>query len=129
MPAQKPPTPFPNPFDAFSSLMPGASAAAMAALIRPQAQMMEALLRQNIELLDFLRTRFERDRVMVAHLASATEAGDVMSLWAEFMQRSLADYGSETHKLAASVTDIAQQAVRSASDETAAIGKVLHPKA
>ncbi|OHC46215.1 MAG: hypothetical protein A2092_06950 [Rhodobacteraceae bacterium GWE1_64_9] len=101
----------------------------MAALIRPQAQMMEALLRQNIELLDFLRTRFERDRVMVAHLASATEAGDVMSLWAEFMQRSLADYGSETHKLAASVTDIAQQAVRSASDETAAIGKVLHPKA
>lgn len=125
MPAQKTAT----PFDAFAAFMPGPPAAAMAALIRPQAQFMEAMLRQNIEVLDFLRTRLERDRSMVAHLAQATEAGEVLSLWSEFLQRGMADYGTETNKLAAATSEIAQQAVRSATEETAAIGKVLKPKA
>lgn len=125
MPAKTPAT----PFDAMAALMPGAPAAALAGLIRPQAQMMEALLRQNIEVLDFLRNRVERDRAMVARLAAATESGEVMSLWAEFWQRSLADYGAEANKLSAAVGDIAQQAVRSATEETAAIGKALHSKA
>ena len=118
-----------TPMDAMAALMPGASNVAVSALIRPQAKMMEALLKQNIEVLAFLRARYERDLGLVARMADATESGEVMSLWSEFWQRTLADYGTETNKLAASVSEIAQQAVRSATEEAAAVGAAIKPKA
>ena len=101
---------------------------AMAVMVRPQAQMMEAMLKQQIEVLDFLRARCERDRAMVAKLTTATEGNEVMSLWTEFMQRMMADYTTETTKLATSVSEIAQQAVRTATDEAAAVAENLKPK-
>ncbi|SEM63812.1 Phasin protein [Gemmobacter aquatilis] len=117
-----------TPMDAMAALMPGASTAAVSALIRPQAKMMEALLKQNIEVLAFMRARYERDLGLVSRMADATESGEVMSLWSEFWQRTLADYGTETNKLAASVSEIAQQAVRSATEEAAAVGATIKPK-
>lgn len=102
---------------------------ALAVVIKPQAQMMEALLKQQIEVLDFLRARYERDRALVSKLATATESNEVMSLWSDFWQRTLADYTTETTKLATSVTEIAQQAVRSATDEATAVAENLKPKA
>lgn len=118
-----------TPMEAMAALMPGASNAAVSALIRPQAKMMEALLKQNIEVLAFLRSRYERDLGLVSRMADATESGEVMSLWSEFWQRTLADYGTETNKLAASVSEIAQQAVRSATEEAAAVSATIKPKA
>lgn len=115
--------------EAMAALMPGASNTAVSALIRPQAKMMEALLKQNIEVLAFLRSRYERDLGLVSRMADATESGEVMSLWSEFWQRTLADYGTETNKLAASVSEIAQQAVRSATEEAAAVSATIKPKA
>ena len=81
-----------TPMEAMAALMPGASNTAVSALIRPQAKMMEALLKQNIEVLAFLRSRYERDLGLVSRMADATESGEVMSLWSEFWQRTLADY-------------------------------------
>lgn len=118
-----------TPMEAMAALMPGASNTAVSALIRPQAKMMEALLKQNIEVLAFLRSRYERDLGLVSRMADATESGEVMSLWSEFWQRTLADYGTETNKLAASVSEIAQQAVRSATEEAAAVSATIKPKA
>lgn len=117
-----------TPFDMMSQMMPFNPNAAAAAVIKPQAQMMEAMFKQNIELLDFLRARFERDRAMVAKLAHASETGDVMTLWAEFWQKTLADYSTETSKLAASASELAEQAVRSASAEASALSSAMKQK-
>ena len=117
-----------TPFDALSQMMPFSPNAAAAALGKPQAQMMEAMFRQNIEMLDFLRARFERDRALVAKMAAASESGDVMTLWAEFWQKTLADYSSETSKLASTATELAEQAVRSATAEAAALSETLKAK-
>lgn len=117
-----------TPFDALAQMMPFNQNASAAALIKPQAQLMEAMFRQNIEMLDFMRARLERDRAHVAKLAAASESGDVMSLWAEFWQKTLADYSTETSKLAASATDIAQQAVKTATSEATAVADVLKQK-
>lgn len=89
--------------------------------LRPQLQLAEAMLKQNIETLDFLKTRFERDRQMMAKLAEMQDPGQAMQLWAGFWQAMLSDYAGETNKLAASVTEIAEQAVRTATEEGEAL--------
>lgn len=96
--------------------------------VRPQARMAEALIKQNIETLDFLKTRFERDRAMLGELAAVEDATEAMSLWTTFWQRMLSDYATETNKLAASVTEIAEQALRSASEEGTALMAAVSPK-
>jgi len=85
--------------------------------LRPQVQLAEAMLKQNIETLDFLKTRFERDRLMLAKLAETQDPAQAMELWAGFWQAMLSDYAGETNKLAASITEIAEQAVRTATEE------------
>ncbi|MBW0157208.1 phasin family protein [Sedimentimonas flavescens] len=109
-----------NPFGAMAGCMPTPSVD-MSMFLRPQARMAEALLKQNIETLDFLKTRFERDRSMLADLADAKDPNEAMALWTTFWQRMLSDYSTETNKLAASVTEIAEQAVRTATEEGNAI--------
>lgn len=89
--------------------------------LRPQVQLAEAMLKQNIETLDFLKTRFERDRLMLAKLAQTQDPAQAMELWTGFWQAMLSDYAGETNKLAASVTEIAEQAVRTATEEGEAL--------
>ncbi len=89
--------------------------------LRPQVQLAEAMLKQNIETLDFLKTRFERDRLMLEKLAQTQDPTQAMELWTGFWQAMLSDYAGETNKLAASVTEIAEQAVRTATEEGEAL--------
>ena len=109
------------------SAIPGASGGAMAAMIRPQARMVEALLKQNIEALDFLRARFEKDRDLMDRLATAEDPSALMGLWTEFWQRMMSDYSSETGKLATSMAAIAEEALKSATDEGKAMSAALKP--
>jgi hypothetical protein len=51
-----------------------------------------------------------------------------MSLWSEFLQRMMTDYSSETTRLAASATEIAEKAVRAATEEGASLAETLKPK-
>ncbi|AOZ69622.1 hypothetical protein LPB142_10090 [Rhodobacter xanthinilyticus] len=104
--------------------MPGLD---MAMFLRPQVRMAEALLKQNVEVLDFLKVRFERDRALMGELAKAADPQEAMAIWSGFWQGALGDYASETNKLAAAVTEIAEQAVRTATEEGAALTKVMTP--
>lgn len=92
-----------------------------AMFFKPQARMAEAMIKQNIEMLEFLKARFERDRLMLEDLANAKDQTAAMGLWQDFWQRMLSDYSVETNKLAASATEIAEQAIRTASEEGAAL--------
>lgn len=89
--------------------------------IKPQAKMAEALIKQNIETLEFLKTRFEKDREVLESLSEAADATEAMGIWQGFWQRMLTDYSAETNKLATSATEIAEQAIRSATEEGAAL--------
>ena len=88
---------------------------------KPQAKMAEAMINQNIEMLEFLKTRFEKDRAMLETLSDAATPVEAMTLWQGFWQKMLTDYSAETNKLATSVSAIAEQAIRSASEEGAAL--------
>jgi len=104
--------------------MPMPSMDAWSMFVKPQAKMAEALINQNIEALEFLKERFEKDRAMLETLSEAATPTEAMSLWQGFWQRMLTDYSTETNKLAASVSAIAEQAIRSASEEGAALMNV-----
>ena len=98
-------------------------AANVSQLMSPQLHLAEKLIAQNIEILDFLRTRFERDQEMVRELADQGDPLKAMTLWGEFWQRTLTDYSTEMAKLATSVSGIAEQAVRTATEEGEVIAK------
>ncbi|MBZ4022980.1 hypothetical protein CKO11_10970 [Rhodobacter sp. TJ_12] len=87
----------------------------------PQARMAEAMLGQNIEMLDFLKARFERDKAMLGELARAKDPMEAAKLWQDFWSRMFTDYSVETTKLAAHAGEIAETALRSATEESAAL--------
>ncbi|MFD2175300.1 hypothetical protein [Rhodobacter lacus] len=87
----------------------------------PQARMAEAMLGQNIEMLDFLKARFERDKLMLADLAKVDDPAEAMRIWQDFWGRLFTDYSVETTKLAAHAGEIAETALRSATEEGAAM--------
>jgi hypothetical protein len=62
-----------------------------AAMLRAQARMMDSILKQNIEVLDFLRTRFEKDRAIFNDLAANHDPARAMELLQAFWNRSLSD--------------------------------------
>lgn len=87
----------------------------------PQARMAEAMLGQNIELLEFVKARFERDKAMLADLSRIDDPAEAMRIWQDFWGRMFTDYSVETTKLAAHAGEIAETALRSATEEGAAM--------
>ena len=119
-PAQKP-----QPWSATATLPRDA----LAALLRPQARMAEVVLAQNLQVLDFYRTRFEKDRALMAEMAQESDPHALLFAWTGFWQGMVVDYAAEMGKLASSMAAVADQAVRSATDEGKALGTVLKPAA
>lgn len=96
-------------------------------MFAPQARMAEAMIQQNIEMLDFIKARFERDRKMLEDLVKATDPAQAAKLWQDFWTRTFTDYSVETTKLAASAGEIAETALRSATEESAALMAMAGP--
>lgn len=85
----------------------------MAMLMGPQLRMAEAMLTQQIELLDFLKSRFERDRKMLSDLSRTKDPNTAMSLWGDFWQSAMSDYAMESSKLMASMQGVGEAAISS----------------
>ena len=96
------PTKSPRSTITFASMMKAPSAETWTMFMKPQARMAESLLKHNIEMLEFLKARFERDREMLDELADAGSAAEAMAMWQGFWQKMLTDYSVETNMLAAS---------------------------
>ena len=93
----------------------------MSAILRAQARMMDSLLRQNIEALDFLKARFEKDRLIFNDLAANTDPARAMELMQSFWKRSIADYTDEAGKLGALAAATAEQLVEGIAEEATAL--------
>ncbi|MCB2110501.1 MAG: phasin family protein [Defluviimonas sp.] len=97
-----------NPFESFMGGKDLTGGGVVAAL-NAQAKAMDAVLRQNIELLDFLKTRYEKDRALLAQFADADTPGEMMTLWSSFWSRAMTDYANEAGKLGALGAATAEQ--------------------
>ena len=112
----------PNPFAMFSvkpeAMEMGDNATAA---VRAQARMMDAILKQNIEVLDFLKQRYEKDRALFTSLAKAEKPNDVMELWSGFWSNAMSDYSNEAGKLGALAAATAEQVMEGISEEASAL--------
>jgi hypothetical protein len=104
-----------------AGMMPGQDSAQVADLaqgvLRAQAKVMDAVLRQGIEALDFLKARYEKDRALYAALAEAEDQQAAAAVLADFMQHAFSDYADEAGKLGALAAVTAEQIVEGAAAE------------
>lgn len=84
----------------------------MLAAARMQAQGFKAMMRYQIELLSFLKHRFEQDLKFVGDLASSSEFNDTFDVVADFMQNVTTDYAAETGKMATIGSTLASETAR-----------------
>ncbi|MBW6506805.1 MAG: phasin family protein [Rhodobacteraceae bacterium] len=92
----------------------------MQGMMRAQARIMDALLRQNIEALDFLKARYEKDRALCAALAAAEDAQAAAKAWTEFLRRATSDYADEAGRMSALAAVTAEQVIEGVTDEVKA---------
>lgn len=89
---------------------------AMGAVMRMQANLFDAWMKTNIEMLDFLKHRFEEDRKLAARIGDAGDPAAAMNMYADFWRTAMSDYAGEADKLAKMNADAAEQAGRMAED-------------
>ena len=93
----------------------------MTAIMRAQARMMDSLLKQNIETLDFMRQRFEKDRETFNKLAESGDPAKAMEVMQEFWNRSVKDYSDEAGKIGALAAVTAEEIVEGMTEEARAL--------
>lgn len=89
----------------------------MTSVMRAQAKMVDALLRQNIETLDFLKTRYEKDRAMLAALTEAKDPSTMMEVWTGFWSNAASDYTNEAGKLSSFAAATTEQMIEGLTEE------------
>ncbi|WP_372839981.1 hypothetical protein [Phaeovulum sp.] len=86
-------------------------------MMRAQARIMDAVLRQSIESIDFLKTRYEKDRALYAALAQAEDSQQISAIWSEFLAGATSDYSAEAGKLSALAAVTTEEIVEGIDDE------------
>ena len=86
------------------------SPAAVGSLMRMQANLFDAWMKCNIEVLDFLKNRFEEDRKLAAHMGESADPAAALNVYAEFWRKAMSDYAGEADKLTKMNTEIAARA-------------------
>jgi hypothetical protein len=82
------------------------------ATVRLQAQTFRSAMRFQIELLGFLKNRFEQDVKFVDELVASSELNDAFDVVADFMQKATAEYASEAGKMASIGSKLTSEAAR-----------------
>lgn len=98
------------------------------AMAKAQGQVVDAMLKQNIEVLGFVRDRLERDRAMVAALAGAKDPAEAAALWSEFWQKAMAEYGDEGGKLSEMVAGLGREMLAAVNPAAAEMMPAAAPK-
>ncbi len=107
-----------TPFAALAQGMdPAKLGGGMTAMMRTQAKMMDAVLKQNIEMLDFLKARYENDRAFFATLAGAGNPNEALAAWNGFWSKALKDYSNEAGKLGSLAAATTEQMLEGIRDE------------
>jgi hypothetical protein len=93
------------------------------ALAHLQGTVFDAWMRQNIEAMDFLKARFERDRQLAVEIAGIKDASEAVALWTTFWQRAVEDYADEPRRVASLMASAARDALSNARHEAEGIMK------
>lgn len=76
---------------------------------RMQAQMFNNCMKYNIEVLNFLKHRFEQDMKLVEHVTNTDDTGKAFKAYMSFWQSAVKEYTDEAGKLAAINSDAAKK--------------------
>lgn len=109
-----------NP-DRGRSFDPAHAGEMLTGVFRAQARMMDAVLRQNIETLNFLKSRYEKDRQMLADLAQSRDATAMMTVLSAFWSRAMSDYTNEAGTLSSFAAATTEQIIEGVKDEAKAL--------
>lgn len=90
-------------------------------VMRAQARMMDAVLRQNIEALDFLKKRFEQDRALLDTIAQTGSGPEATTAWTDFWKRAMSDYQAEMGRMGALATATTEQMIEGLTAEAKAM--------
>jgi hypothetical protein len=93
----------------------------MSSIMRAQARMMDSVLKQNIEALDFIKTRFEKDREVFNRLAETGDPTLASQVLQDYWNGTLKDYTDEAGKLGALASATAEQLVEGMTEEAKAL--------
>lgn len=93
----------------------------MSAIMQAQARMMDSVLKQNIEALDFIKTRFEKDREVFNRLAETGDPTLASQVLQDYWNGTLKDYTDEAGKLGALASATAEQLVEGMTEEAKAL--------
>ena len=88
---------------------------------RLQANAMKAALRYNVEALDFVKHRVEKDIKLFDDLSSSDGLKDAFDVYAGFMEGALAEYSGETGKFATLGSKIASETADEVRREAKAV--------
>ena len=83
----------------YAGMRPGEGQKAFLTALRLQAEGYKAAARYQIELLNFLKHRLERDVRLVEDLLANDTFADAIDVFAGFMQNAAAEYVSEASRL------------------------------
>lgn len=86
-------------------------------VMQAQVRMMDAVLKQNIEALEFLKNRFEKDRAMLGELAATKDAAAAGAVLTGFWQKLASDYMQEAGRLGSLMQATAQEIGEETADE------------
>ncbi len=95
----------------------------LTSMLRSQAKVMDSVLQQNIEVLDFFRRRYEKDRKALSSLMTAEDPSVAMNVWSEFWSGAMSDYSEEASKLSALAASTSDQIVEGVAEETRAMAR------
>lgn len=99
-----------------------------ASMARLQAHAAKAVIDYNLEAVDFVKHRLQRDADFVTRMAASKDMIEAVELYSDFWQKAFAEYTSETGKLAALNTKTARSAAAELAQQTGAKGQPAHPQ-
>lgn len=82
------------------------------AVARLQAHAFKATMRYQIEMLDFLKHRYEQDIKLAESLVESTQYGDTLDVCSDFYQTAMSEYSSEAGKVANIGSKLASETTR-----------------
>ena len=88
---------------------------------RLQANAVKAALRYNVEALDFVKHRVEKDIKLLDDLSSSDGLKDAFDVYAGFMEGAFAEYSGETSKFASLGSKIASETADEVRREAKAV--------
>ncbi|WP_186386374.1 MULTISPECIES: hypothetical protein [unclassified Stappia] len=92
---------------------------------RMQSEALRATLERQVEMVDFLRLRIEKDMRLAERLLQAREPGEVVSACTEFCSEAVEDYAREAFRNANLVPEVTSEAVEQVAREAEEISDEL----